>query len=86
MVARLEYGPQSPNPRFVISSRYDDGFKLYYKQYCARGDMENRIKDQQLGLFADRTSSTQLDDRAPPARHQWEKGGIVAGCPESSNF
>lgn len=66
MVARLEYGPQSPNPRFVISSRYDDGFKLYYKQYCARGDMENRIKDQQLGLFADRTSSTQLDDRAPP--------------------
>jgi hypothetical protein len=43
--ARLEYGPQDPNPRFVISSRYDDGFKLYYEQYCARGDMENRIKD-----------------------------------------
>ncbi|WP_193063629.1 transposase, partial [Halomonas casei] len=31
---------------------------LYYEQYCARGDMENRIKDQQLSLFADRTSST----------------------------
>ncbi|AZR43559.1 IS1380 family transposase [Marinobacter salarius] len=39
--------------------RYDEGFKLYYEQYCARGDMENRIKDQQLCLFADRTSSTQ---------------------------
>ena len=59
VVARLEYGPQGPNPRFVISSREDDGFKLYYEQYCARGDMENRIKDQQLDLFADRTSSTQ---------------------------
>jgi len=59
VVARLEYGPQGPNPRFVISSRYDDGFKLYYEQYCARGDMENRIKDQQLDLFADRTSSTR---------------------------
>jgi hypothetical protein len=58
VVARLEYGPQGPNPRFVISSRYDEGFTLYYEQYCARGDMENRIKDQQLDLFADRTSST----------------------------
>ncbi|MGO3698514.1 MULTISPECIES: IS1380 family transposase [Halomonas] len=58
VVARLEYGPQGPNPRFVISSRYDEGFKLYYEQYCARGDMENRIKDQQLDLFADRTSSS----------------------------
>jgi len=43
----------------VISSRYDDGVKLYYEQYCARGDMENRIKDQQLSLLADHTSSTQ---------------------------
>ena len=59
VVARLEEGEQGSNPRFIISSRYDDGFKLYYEQYCARGDMENRIKDQQLSLFADRTSSTQ---------------------------
>jgi hypothetical protein len=42
----------------VISSRYDDGFKIYCEQYCARGDIENRIKDQQRGLFADRTSCT----------------------------
>jgi hypothetical protein len=31
--------------------------ELYEKHYCARGDMENRIKEQQLGLFADRTST-----------------------------
>ena len=59
VVARLEEGELGSNPRFIISSRYDDGFKLYYEQYCARGDMENRIKDQQLCLFADRTSSTR---------------------------
>ena len=58
VVARLEEGELGSNPRFIISSRYDDGFKLYCEQYCARGDMENRIKDQQLSLFADRTSST----------------------------
>ena len=57
IISRLESGEQGDNPRFIISSRYDDGFKLYYEQYCARGDMENRIKDQQLDLFADRTSS-----------------------------
>jgi len=58
IVSRLEHGEFGANPRFIISSRYDDGFKLYYQQYCARGDMENRIKDQQLDLFADRSSST----------------------------
>jgi len=59
MVARLEESELGSNPRFIISSRDDESFKLYYEQYCARGDMENRIKDQQLYLFADRTSSSQ---------------------------
>ena len=59
VIARLEEGELGANPRFIISSRCDDGVKLYYEQYCARGDMENRIKDQQLCLFADRTSSTR---------------------------
>jgi hypothetical protein len=53
--SHLEEGELGSNPRFIISSRHDDGFKLYYEQYCARGDMDNRIKDQQLCLFADRT-------------------------------
>ena len=34
--------------------------RLYEELYCARGEMENRIKEQQLGLFADRTSSATL--------------------------
>ena len=33
--------------------------ELYERVYCARGDMENRIKEQQLALFADRTSSSK---------------------------
>jgi len=33
---------------------------LYEEQYCARGDMENRIKEQQLYLFADRTSAATM--------------------------
>ena len=35
---------------------WDDGQFFYEKVYCTRGEMENRIKEQQLGLFADRTS------------------------------
>lgn len=57
MVARLEESKLGSKPRFIVSSRYDDGSKLYYEQYRARGDMENLIKDQQLSLFAGRTSS-----------------------------
>ena len=33
---------------------------LYEELYCARGEMENRIKEQQLGLFADRTSAATM--------------------------
>jgi hypothetical protein len=44
------------NPRFVVTSLSESAFDaktLYEEQYCARGDMENRIKEQQLSLFAD---------------------------------
>lgn len=51
------------NPRFVVTSlsraQYD-ARTLYEAVYCARGEMENRIKEQQLGLFADRTSTATL--------------------------
>jgi len=40
-----------------VSHYEEDGAKQYYEDYCARGDTENRIKDQQLDLFAGRTSS-----------------------------
>ena len=47
------------NPRFVVTSlskEEADAKRLYEEIYCARGDMENRIKEQQLDMFADRTS------------------------------
>lgn len=44
------------NPRYVVTNLAGDARKLYEDVYCARGDSENRIKEQQLDLFADRTS------------------------------
>ena len=60
VVAKVEHLPGRENPRFIVTSvplEECDGRTLYEQVYCARGDMENRIKEQQLGLFADRTSS-----------------------------
>ena len=51
------------NPRFVVTSFTVEqwaGRALYEQGYCGRGEMENRIKEQQLNLFADRTSSHQM--------------------------
>ena len=50
---------KGPNPRFIVTNLEGDPQTLYDDVYCARGDMENRIKEQQLGLFADRTSAHQ---------------------------
>ena len=56
VIARLEYGEQGDNPRYIVSNLDADAATLYDVLYCARGEMENRIKEAQLGLFADRTS------------------------------
>ncbi len=59
--AKAEYLALGANPRFVVTSIAADQMsarELYEDFYCARGDMENRIKEQQMGLFADRTSSS----------------------------
>lgn len=56
IVAKAEHTSQGRNPRFIITSLKGDAKELYDDVYCPRGDMENRIKEQQLGLFADRTS------------------------------
>jgi hypothetical protein len=56
VIAKIEHGPKGPNPRFIVTNLEEDPERLYTEVYCARGDMENRIKEQQLGLFADRTS------------------------------
>lgn len=56
VIAKAEHGAQGSNPRFVVTNLCGDAQTLYDKVYCARGNMENRIKEQQLDLFADRTS------------------------------
>lgn len=56
VIVKAEVLPKGPNVRFVVTNLADDPRTLYDERYTARGDMENRIKEQQLGLFADRTS------------------------------
>jgi len=63
-VAKAEHLPKGANPRFVVTSLSSDDFEakeLYETVYCARGEMENRIKECQLDLFADRTSTASLE-------------------------
>lgn len=62
VVAKVEHLPGKANPRFVVTSLSQEEFdaqSLYEDEYCARGDMENRIKEQ-LALFADRTSAETM--------------------------
>jgi hypothetical protein len=56
VITRLEYGPQGPNPRFVVTNLTADATELYDRLYCARGEAENRIKEAQLDLFGTRAS------------------------------
>jgi len=63
VVGKAEYLAKGENPRFIvtsIASEEKQARELYEDCYCARGDMENRIKEQQLGLFADRTSTSWM--------------------------
>ena len=75
VVGKAEWLPgpvRGDNQRFVVTSleRRRVGTQALYEQlYCARGDMENRIKEQQLDLFADRTSAATL--RANQLRLYW---------------
>jgi hypothetical protein len=60
VVAKAEHLVKGANPRFVVTSLAAEGRAakpLYEEDYCGRGEMENRIKEQQLHLFADRTSA-----------------------------
>ena len=63
VVAKVEWTKGEANPRFVVTSLRRDECKakyLYERVYCARGDMENRIKECQLDLYADRTSAATM--------------------------
>jgi len=60
VVGKAEHLDKGANPRFVVTSlpaETWDARSLYETMYCARGEMENRIKEQQMCLFADRTST-----------------------------
>jgi len=56
VIGKMEVTDKGRNPRFVVTTLSGNDRQIYCEQYCARGDMENRIKDQQLDLFAKRTS------------------------------
>lgn len=56
VIAKAEHTEKGPNPRFVVTNVVGDAQKIYDKRYCARGEMENRVKEQMM-LFADRVSA-----------------------------
>jgi hypothetical protein len=63
VIAKAEHLPKGANPRFIVTSLTGDEARaqeLYETVYCARGEMENRIKECQLDLMADRTSAATL--------------------------
>lgn len=63
VVGKAEHLTKGANPRFVVTSLEPSEYRartLYEELYCARGDMENRIKECQLDLFADRTSAATM--------------------------
>ena len=63
VVGKAEHLDKGPNPRFVVTSLSAEVLAaqpLYETEYCARGDMENRIKEQQLMLFASRVSCATM--------------------------
>jgi Transposase DDE domain group 1 len=61
VIAKAEWTKGEANPRFIVTSLIEgDGRHLYENIYCARGEMENRIKECQIDLFADRTSTRTM--------------------------
>lgn len=63
VIGKAEWTQDQSNPRFIVTSlgrAMVEGRYLYEKVYCARGDMENRIKECQMDMFADRTSANTM--------------------------
>jgi hypothetical protein len=61
VIAKAEWTQGEANPRFIVTSLAEEnGRHLYENIYCARGEMENRIKECQIDLFADRTSTRTM--------------------------
>jgi hypothetical protein len=78
---------RKPNPRLVATPLEGDAARLYEEVYCARGEMEKRIKEQQLSLFADRTSAATM--QANQLRLWFSSVACVSlaeGCPRKAIF
>jgi hypothetical protein len=81
VIVKAEHLAKVANPRYVVTSlsrEAADPKTLYETLYCARGDMENRIKEQQLDLFADRTSTHTL--RANQIRLYFSASAYILLC------
>jgi hypothetical protein len=81
VIGKAEWTQGEANPRFIVTSLTPeaiDARKLYEEIYCARGEMENRIKECQLDLFADRTSAVTM--RANPLRLWFASFAYVLLC------
>ncbi|HKR91650.1 IS1380 family transposase [Novosphingobium sp.] len=81
VIAKAEWTQGEANPRFIVTSlkRAAAGARhLYEDIYCARGDMENRIKECQLDLYADRTSAATM--RANQLRLYFASMAYVLMC------
>jgi hypothetical protein len=81
VVAKAEWTGGKANPRFVVTSlarEKHEARHLYEKLYCARGEMENRIKECQLDLYADRTSAHTM--RANQLRLWFASMAYVLTC------
>jgi hypothetical protein len=67
VVGKAQVNPKGENPRFIVTNlpgnveKWSKPESLYRGVYCGRGDMENRIKEQQLDLFADRMSCAEME-------------------------
>lgn len=56
VIVKADHAARGANPRYIVTSLKDAPERLYDRMYCTCGDMENRIKEQQIDLFTDRTS------------------------------
>lgn len=59
VILRAEHSDKGSNPRYIVTNLDAAADHLYDQVYCARGEMENRIKEQQMDLFSDRTSCSK---------------------------
>ena len=59
VILRAEHSDKGSNPRYIVTNLDDAADHLYDRIYCGRGEMENRIKEQQMDLFSDRTSCSK---------------------------